>query len=180
MADVKVGFLLWPPVALLPLLFVASGSVWLTVAAPALPILAWLAYVGMSVPAAVIERLDFRHALGRGIELGRADYVHVLGTLFTLVIAYHLSAGVLFLLLQGGSKLQLSIAGFLATLVISPTIFLGAALVYFDQAARADPDKVRRPTERSTDADLYPPLDADGSGGADAEVEPEPAARGES
>jgi hypothetical protein len=173
-----VGFLIWPTVALLPLLFAASGSVWVTLIGPFLPILLWLAYVGLSVPAAVVERLDYKYALARGIELAKADYVHVLGTLATLVITYHLTGGVLFLLLQGASDLQLSIAGFLATLVISPMIFLGSALVYFDQVARLD--KVRhRATERSDDADLHPADDADGPGSSDAEVESRPAARSE-
>jgi hypothetical protein len=174
-----VGFVIWPTVALLPLLFAATGSVWITLIGPFLPILLWLAYIGLAVPAAVIERLDYRVALARGIELARTDYVHVLGTLVTLVIAYHLTGGVLFLLLHGSSKLQLGIAGFLATVVISPMIFLGSALVYFDQVARLD--KVRaRATERSADADLHPADDADGSGSPDVEVEPRPAARSES
>ena len=69
-------------------------------------------------------------ALARGIELAKVDYVHVLGTLVTLVITYHLTGGVLYLLLHGTSKLQLGIAGFLATVVISPMIFLGSVLVY--------------------------------------------------
>jgi hypothetical protein len=171
-----VGFLIWPTVALLPLLFAASGSVWITLIGPFLPILLWLSYVGLSVPAAAIEGLDYRYALARGIELAKADFVHVLGTLATLVITYHLTGGVLFLLLHGSSDLQLSVAGFLATLVISPMIFLGSALVYYDQAARLD--KVRaRATERSGDADLHPADDADGSGSADAEIESRPAAR---
>ena len=71
-----VGFLIWPTVALLPLLFAATGSVWITLIGPLLPILLWLAYVGMAVPAAVIERLDYRIALARGIELAKVDFVH--------------------------------------------------------------------------------------------------------
>ena len=174
-----VGFLIWPTVALLPLLFAATGSVWITLIGPFLPILLWLAYVGLSVPAAVIERLDYRYALARGIELAKADYVHVLGTMVTLVITYHLTGGVLFLLLHGSSKLQLGIAGFLATAVISPMIFLGSVLVYFDQVARLD--RVRgRATERGDDADLHPADDADGPGSADAQVESRPPARSES
>ena len=174
-----VGFLIWPTVALLPLLFAATGSVWITLIGPFLPILLWLAYVGMAVPAAVIERLDYRLALQRGIDLAKVDFVHVLGTLVTLVITYHLTGGVLYLLLHGTSKLQLGIAGFLATVVISPMIFLGSVLVYYDQVARLD--KVRaRATERSGNADLHPADDADGPGSADAEVQPGPPARSES
>ena len=170
------GFLVWPPAALLPLVFALSGNTWVALLGLALPSLAWLAYVGLAVPAAVIERLDFRHALGRGIELGRADFVHALGSLATLVIAYVLSRGVLFFLLRGTAKTELGVAAFLADLVISPTIFLGSAILYFDQAARLD--KLRSPTERSADADLRPADDADGSGSPDAEVEPRAAAGG--
>lgn len=173
-----VGLLIWPTVALLPLLFAASGSVWVSLLGPLPLVLFWLAYVGMSVPAAVIERLGYRKALVRGMELGKADFVHVLGTLATLVITYQLTGGVLFFLLHGTSKLQLAVAGFLATVVISPMIFLGSALVYFDQVARLD--KVRaRATERSGDAHLHHADDADGPGSADAEVESRPAARSE-
>jgi hypothetical protein len=174
-----VGFLIWPTVALLPLLFAATGSVWITLIGPFLPMLLWLAYVGLSVPAAVIERIDYRHALARGIELAKVDYVHVLGSFVTLVISYQLTGGVLFLLLHGTSKLELGIAGFVATVVISPMVFLGSALVYFDQVARLD--KVRgRATERSDDADLHPADDADGPGSPDVEVESRPPARSES
>jgi hypothetical protein len=173
-----IGFLVWPPAALLPLIFAVSGNVWIGLLGLALPSLAWLSYVGLSVPAAVIERIDFRYALGRGMELARADYVHVLGSLATLVICYILSGGVLFFLLRGQARIEVGVAAFLADLVITPMIFLGAALLYFDQAARLD--KVRRPQERSADADLHPAVDADGSGSADAEVEPRPAARSES
>jgi hypothetical protein len=174
-----VGLLIWPTVALLPLLFAATGSVWVALVAPLPLILFWLGYIGMAVPAAVIERLGYRAALPRGMELGKADFVHVLGTLATLVITYQLTGGVMFFLLHGTSDLQLAVAGFLATAVISPMIFLGSALVYFDQKARLD--KVRaRASERSADADLHPADDADGPGSADAEVESRPPARSES
>ncbi|HSI97091.1 MAG TPA: hypothetical protein VK926_01915, partial [Gaiellaceae bacterium] len=49
-----------------------------------LPGLAYLALVGLAVPAALVEGLGVRAALARGIRLARADYVHVLGSLATL------------------------------------------------------------------------------------------------
>jgi hypothetical protein len=169
-----VGFLIWPPAALLPLVFAVTGNVWIGLLGLALPSLAWLSYVGLSVPAAVVERLDYRYALGRGMELARADYVHVLGSIATLVICYVLSGGVLFFLLRGQARIEVGVAAFVADLVITPTIFLGAALLYFDQAARLD--KVRGLRERSADADLHHADDADGSGRSDVEVEPRPTA----
>jgi hypothetical protein len=135
-----------------------------------LPGLAWLALVGLAVPVAIIERRGFRASFSRATRLARADYVHALGSLATLTIVFALTAGVLGLLLQGQAGTAERIAAFLADLVISPVLFLGAALLYFDQAARVvdsvPSDKRRR------DAGLHPAVDAHGSGRPDAEVEP--------
>jgi len=133
-----------------------------------LPAVAWLGLFGLSVPAAVIERVGLRDALRRGYQLGRADYVHAAGSLATLVIVAFLTATVLFFLLRGASELERSVAAFLSLLVISPILFLGAALLYFDQAARD-------PTRRS-DADVHHADQPDRPGRADAEGEPRPSA----
>jgi hypothetical protein len=109
-----------------------------------LPGLAWLAFVGLVVPVAVIERVGFRATFGRAIELARADYVHALGSLATLVLVYFLTRVVLILLLRDTGDQTERIAIFLADLVISPLLFLGAALLYFDQAARVRSAKPRR------------------------------------
>jgi hypothetical protein len=103
-----------------------------------LPGLAWLAFVGLVVPVAVIERAGFRSVFGRATELARADYVHALGSLATLVILYVLTRLVLVLLLRDSGDQTERVAIFLADLVISPLLFLGAVLLYFDQKARAD------------------------------------------
>jgi hypothetical protein len=133
-----------------------------------LPAVAWLALFGLSVPAALIEGTGFRESLRRGYRLGRADYVHAAGSLATLIIVAFLTATVLFFLLRGASELERTAAAFLALLVISPILFLGAALLYFDQAARD-------PTRRS-DADLHHAVHPDRPGRADAEGEPRPSA----
>ena len=52
---------------------------------------AWLALVGLVVPVVMIEDAPFRPALRRAVELCRADYVHALGSLATLVIVFVLS-----------------------------------------------------------------------------------------
>jgi hypothetical protein len=109
-----------------------------------LPGLAWLAFVGLVVPVAVIERVGFRATFGRATELARADYVHALGSLATLVLVYFLTRVVLILLLRDSGDQTERIAIFLADLVISPLLFLGAALLYFDQAARVRSAKPRR------------------------------------
>jgi hypothetical protein len=117
-----------------------------------LPGLAWLAFVGLVVPVAVIERLGFRAVFGRAMELARADYVHALGSLATLVILYVLTRLVLALLLRDTGDQTERGAVFLADLVISPLLFLGAALLYFDQKARFDRKAARSAPKRTAAA----------------------------
>jgi hypothetical protein len=102
-----------------------------------LVVLAWFALVGLSVPAVLVEGLPLRRAFRRGAALGRADFVHAVGSLATLVIAIFLTGLVLFFLIQSIGDQALRVAAFLAGLVLSPLFFLGAALLYVDQAARA-------------------------------------------
>lgn len=172
------GFLIWPPAALLPLAFATLGNIYIGLLGLIVPSLAWLAYVGLAVPVTVIERVGVRRAIGRGIELSRADFFHVFGSLGTLVFVYFLTRETLYFLLQGTAKNQAYTAAFLADVVISPMLFLGSALLYVDQAARLD--KLARLRERSADADLHHAVEPDGSGSPDVEVEPRPAARSES
>ena len=67
---------------------------------------------------------------------GRADFVHALGTLATLAIVVFLTQTVLVFLLRGAGGAALSTALFLANVIVSPLLFVGAALLYLDQAAR--------------------------------------------
>ena len=120
-----VGVVAFVPAPPLALLFV-------------LPAIAWLALVGLAVPAAVIERRGVRASFARGLALARADYVHAVGGLATLTIIALLTSYMLFFLLRGQGEATLAAAAFLSLLVISPLLFLGAALLYFDQAARAN------------------------------------------
>jgi hypothetical protein len=143
------GVLVFAPVPVLATAFILPG-------------LAWLALFGFAVPAVLLEERGFRAAFRRGIELARADYVHALGSLATLVIVVFLCQGVLFFLLRGTGEAAIVVAGFLASLVISPVLFLGSALLYYDQAARvrsssdgalprgkpAPPGPVRHPSSR--------------------------------
>ena len=103
-----------------------------------LPAVAWLAFVGLAVPVAVVERTGVSAALRRATRLARADYVHALGSLATLAIVYFLTRFMLTLLLHGQGEQTERIAIFLADLVLAPMLFLGAALLYYDQAARLD------------------------------------------
>jgi hypothetical protein len=108
-----------------------------------LPGIAWFALFGLAVPAAVAEGIGLRAALRRGFALGRVDYRHALGGIFTLALVYILSRYALLLLLQTQSDQTQRIAGFLADLVLAPVVFLGAALLYVDQAARAERATIR-------------------------------------
>jgi hypothetical protein len=117
------GLLVFAPVPVLVRLYV-------------LPALAWLALFGMAVPAAALERLSLRDALRRGRQLAAADYVHALGSLCALGIVYFITRAVLFFVLRGQADAAERAAAFLGDLVLSPLLYLGAALVYFDQAAR--------------------------------------------
>jgi hypothetical protein len=132
--------------------------------------LAYFALVGLAVPAALFERRGFRDALRRGTELARADYVHVLGSLATLVITTFLTGLVLFFLLNDIGDQAIRIAAFLALLVLAPLFLLGAALLYLDQSARVVHSGPR--PRRRRDADVHPAFKSDGAGRSDAEVEP--------
>ena len=120
-----VGWLAFFPVPALLLVFV-------------LPAVAWLALVGLVVPVVLAEELGLRAAFRRTLELARADYIHALGSLATLVIVYFLTRTMLVLLLRGTGDQTERIAVFLGDLVLAPLLFLGGALLYFDQVARHD------------------------------------------
>jgi hypothetical protein len=148
-----LAILIWLPFPALRSLFI-------------LPAIAWLAFMGMAVPAAMVERLGFRAALERGRTLGTADYAHALGSLAALVVVVGLSGNVLTALLHSQGDTTQRIALGLSDVVLSPMLFIGGALLYVDQAARVGS---RRPTSRRRrDADLHPPVDADAAGRPDA------------
>jgi hypothetical protein len=158
-----VGTVVFVPVGLLVWVFI-------------LPALAWLAFAGLAVPVALLERAGIRESLRRARRLGGADYVHALGALATLVIVYFISRSALLLLLHGQAGAALRTAAFLADLVLSPLLFLGSALLYFDQKARLESGSTRR---RRRDARLHHADESDRKRRPDAQVQPGPAARGE-
>jgi len=103
-----------------------------------LPGVVWFALTGLAVPAAVWERLAVRDALRRGWRLGAADRLHAVGGLAALVLVYGVTRTMLLVLLHSAGGQTSSIAGVLADLVLSPLVFVGAALLYVDQAARVE------------------------------------------
>jgi hypothetical protein len=138
--------------------------------------LAWLALIGLGVPAALIERRGYADALRRGVQLARVDFVHALGSLATLAITIFLTGLVIFFALREGSGQALRIAAVLALVVLAPVFVLGAAVLYVDQAARVESGTRAR---RSRNGDVHSSFQPDGAGRADAEGKSGPAARGQ-
>lgn len=103
-----------------------------------LPALVYFALVGLGVPDAVREDAGVRFAVRRGILLGRADLVHALGGLATIVLVVGVSRLALEVLLntQGGQARELAVV--LADLVLSPLFYVGAVLLAVDQEARVE------------------------------------------
>lgn len=132
------GLLVFIPFPALVTLFVVPG-------------LAWLALVGLAVPAALVERLSVRGALARGVRLGRVDYVHALGGLVALSLVVFLTQSVLFFVLREYAESTQQAAAVLASLVVSPLLFLGGALLYVDQEARL---RSRDEPRKERDADV--------------------------
>ena len=100
------------------------------------PGLIWLAFFGLAVPVALIERGGFRQSIRRSIALARADFVHALGSLAALAIVGFISAiSLAFVLGQFGEQTRV-LAALIPLVLVSPLLFLGSALLYFDQSAR--------------------------------------------
>jgi hypothetical protein len=154
-----------PPRDILLRAFVAACLV----ALPMLAGLLWLAPLGLAVPAIVNEQLQLRPAFKRGLQLARADFVHALGSLATLFVVVFLTQVLLTALLHGGSKQSVHISAFLASLLLQPILFLGAAMLYDDQSARVEIESGSR-NRRRPDADVPDADDADRPGSADAPI----------
>jgi hypothetical protein len=157
-----IGVLVFIPFPFLTALFVLPG-------------LLWLSLFGLSVPAAVVEDLGFRAALTRGFRLARADFVHVLGGLATLALVVFLTQAGLFFVLREYAENTQRAAAALASLVVSPLVFLGAALLYTDQEARLRSRNERR-VRKERDAHVPDAHDADREGRPDAARQSGPAA----
>jgi hypothetical protein len=103
----------------------------------ALAAVLWLALVGLAVPVAIAEGASFTSSLRRGLELGRVDYVHAAGSLGTLVVLFFLMRAGLALLLNSQADNTVRTAIFFADAVLAPLLFIGGAILYVDQDARA-------------------------------------------
>jgi hypothetical protein len=117
------GWVVFAPVPFLVLGFVIPG-------------VAWLAALGLVVPLLIVEELPLRAAFGRAWRLARADFVHAFGSIATLAIVVFLTQTVLAFTLRSFGGAGVSVAFFLAIVVVSPLLFVGTALLYVDQDAR--------------------------------------------
>jgi hypothetical protein len=142
-----------------------SGRVWLTaigvgtlVFLPAAFLFPWfalaavaiLALFGHSVPAAVVEQLGPFVALRRSLVLARADIVHAVGGLATLVLMFGLTRLMMGFVLRSQADNTLRVSIFLADVVLGPILFLGGALLYADLAARVGTTRDERRAMRLT------------------------------
>jgi hypothetical protein len=124
-----LGVLVFVPVPFLTRLLIFPGLV-------------WLAFFGLAVPIALIERRGIRDSIRRSIALARADFVHALGSLAALVLVAFVSAATLAFLLGQFGEQSRTLAALIPLLLVSPLLFLGSALLYFDQSARlANPSR---------------------------------------
>ena len=103
-----------------------------------------LALFGNAVPAIVIEGRPPVAALGRSIEVARADLVHALAGLATLVIMFGIVRLAMGFLLRQQADNTLRVAIFLADTVLGPVLFLGAALLFIDLRARVGTTREER------------------------------------
>ncbi len=120
---IVTGVLVFAPVPFLTALLIFPGLV-------------WLAFFGLAVPVALIEKRGIRQSVRRSIALARADFVHALGSLAALVIVFLISALSLAYLLGQFGEQSRNFAALIPLVLVSPLVFLGSALLYFDQEAR--------------------------------------------
>jgi hypothetical protein len=135
----------------------------------ALAAVAWLGLAGWVVPAAVIERRAPLDAVRRSLQVARADLLHALGGLATLALLFGLTRLAMGFLLRSTADNTIRTSIFLADVVISPVLYLGAAFVFVDLAARVGSPSRKR---RRSDADVPDADDAHREGRADAQLEP--------
>ncbi|HEX7256390.1 MAG TPA: hypothetical protein VF236_10725, partial [Gaiellaceae bacterium] len=100
------------------------------------PGLIWLALFGFAVPVALNEEKGLRQSIRRSLSLARADFVHALGSLAALAIVGFIGAITLAFLLGQFGEQSRTVAAVIPLVLVSPLLFLGSALLYFDQEAR--------------------------------------------
>lgn len=105
----------------------------------------WIAFMGFSIPVAMLERdPDVKNAfdriafsLLRSIRLARAEYLHALGVVAALIIVYLVLGIALAVGLVGFADNGRVIAAALVQVVLAPFFFIGLCVLYYEQRARA-------------------------------------------
>jgi hypothetical protein len=107
---------------------------------------AWLAFVGLSIPVAMLERDpaqdawygSISFAINRATALARGEYLHVLGVMAAFVTVYLVLGPLLAVLLTGFADNGGLAATLIANGVLGPFFFFGLSLLYFEQKARIE------------------------------------------
>ncbi|WP_411276794.1 hypothetical protein [Gaiella sp.] len=110
----------------------------------ALAAVVMLALFGNAVPAIVMEQRSPLGAVRRSIEVARADLVHALAGLATLVIMFGIVRLAMGFLLRQQADNTVRVAIFLADTVLGPVLFLGGALLFVDLRARVGTTREER------------------------------------
>jgi hypothetical protein len=105
----------------------------------------WLGLTAFAVPAAMVEQTrasggPFQtviYALERTLALAKVDYLHATGVVAALLIVNFVFGILLANLLVGFADNGKLVALALVQVVLAPFFFLGLAVLYFEQRARA-------------------------------------------
>jgi hypothetical protein len=142
--------------------------------------IAWLAATGFSIPVLMLEDgpsenwfARVGHSLQRSVALARAEFFHALGVVAALVLIYVLVGTLIAGALVGFAENGGLAATLLVQVVLAPFFFLGLAVLYFDQKARAVSSRGTKARGR-TDADVHHAVEAERAGAADTAREPGP------
>jgi hypothetical protein len=109
------------------------------------------------VPAAIFEARGPLAALRRSLEVARADIVHAIGGLATLVLLYGITQRLLLQVLHSEADNTVRVSILLADLVLAPLLFIGPALLFVDLAARVGTTRESRKAARRAPQDVRPP-----------------------
>jgi hypothetical protein len=105
----------------------------------------WLGLTAFAVPAAMVEQTRasggplhiVTYALERTLALAKVDYLHATGVVAALLIVNFVFGILLANLLVGFADNGKIVALALVQVVLAPFFFLGLAVLYFEQRARA-------------------------------------------
>jgi hypothetical protein len=105
----------------------------------------WLGLTAFAVPAAMVEQTRasggpfhiVTYALERTLALAKVDYLHATGVVAALLIVNFVFGILLASLLVGFADNGEIVALALVQVVLAPFFFLGLAVLYFEQRARA-------------------------------------------